>query len=341
MKALGLVSVGPGCFLLLALLASSCGEPEPVTEDTWLLVPSDFPPIKSPEDNELTKERAALGKTLFFDKRLSRDASISCASCHLQEHAFADPETLSVGVQGQIGTRNAPALVNVAWGKSFFWDGGVPSLERQVLVPIMNPIEMDMTMAEVEERLKKDEKLSSQFLEAYGEGPSDFTITRAIASFMRTLVSGESAWDRYRRGDESALSASAERGLALFQGERAECFHCHVGFNFTNEAYRNNGARPDDPDIGRELLTQNELDRGKFKVPTLRNVAVTAPYMHDGSIETLREVIEVYSQGGRGHPNTDPLISPLDLTEEEKEDLLAFLESLTDEKFLSDPRFAP
>lgn len=330
--------IGRGIFV--SLLVAGCQGDAPPEAD-WLAVPSHFPRLPSPKDNELTRERAALGRELFFDKRLSRDESVSCASCHVQAHAFSDREPLSRGVYGRKGHRNAPGLMNLAWGRSFLWDGSAPSLESQVLVPLTNPAEMDMTLVEVQERLEKDARLSSMFADAYGEAPNDLSIARALASFLRTMVSGESAWDRFRRGDDSALGEPAKRGLATFEGDRARCFHCHVGFNFTSETYRNNGPDPNDPDIGRARFTQDELDRGKFKVPTLRNVAVSAPYMHDGSIATLPEVIETYARGGRGHPNTDPLIVPLALTQEEREELLAFLESLTDEEFLSDPRFQP
>ncbi|HET9954370.1 MAG TPA: cytochrome c peroxidase, partial [Polyangiaceae bacterium] len=219
-------------------------------------------------------------------------------------------------------------------------DGGARTLELQVIEPIRNPLEMDTTLESVRARLATDPELVALFEQAYGEGPSEFTIPRALASFVRSLLSGQSAWDRYRRGEHLALSDSAARGLELFNGERAECFHCHVGFNFTNNSFRNNGGRADDPDVGREKLTGKASDRGKFKVPSLRNVAVTAPYMHDGSLATLDAVIDRYVAGGLGHPNTDPVVFPLDLTDSEKADLKAFLESLTDPEFLSEPSFA-
>lgn len=336
-----------GVVLVLAASAAvaACGgdsaleaaaEPE-----SWLSVPGDFPALPSPSDNELTEERAALGKRLFFDRRLSRTEEISCASCHVQSAAFSDPRRFSVGVEGRVGARNAPALVNAAWGKSFFWDGGVPSLELQAIGPIQNELEMDMTLEAVAERLSSDAALVADFVTSYGEGPSEFTIPRAIASFVRALVSGDSAYDRFRRGDRSALSPAAQRGLALFTGERGECFHCHADFNLAIDEFRNNGIAPDDPDRGRAIITLSELDVGRFKVPTLRNIAVSAPYMHDGSLETLTDVVEQYDAGGRGHPNTDPLLKPLGLSSEEKQDLVRFLESLTDRTFLEDARFAP
>jgi cytochrome c peroxidase len=199
---------------------------------------------------------------------------------------------------------------------------------------------MDTTLGDVAERLASEPALVEEFEHAYEEGPSESTITRALASFGRSLVSGKSPYDRYLAGDTSALSKAALRGEALFNGERGECFHCHVGYNFSNNAFRNNGSAPDDPDEGRREITLKAADLGKFKVPTLRNIAVSAPYMHDGSLMTLDDVIESYVQGGRGHPNTDPTIAVLDLDTADQADLLAFLESLTDQEFLENPAFA-
>lgn len=332
---------------LLCALVSACGSdpspqpPEAAVDSEVVSVPADFPALLQPEDNQLDAARAALGRSLFYDKRLSRDETIACSSCHLQEHAFADPAPLSLGVDGKLGTRNAPGLFNLAWVTSFFWDGGVPSLELQAVAPILNPVEMDMTLSAVSERLRADADLLAAFEAAYGEGPSQSSVPRALAAFVRTLVSGDSRWDRFRRGDTRALSAEEQRGHELFNGERAECFHCHVGFNLTTNAFRNNGVAATDPDPGRQLISSRNIDAGRFRVPSLRNVAVTAPYMHDGSLGTLEEVVEHYARGGRGHPNTDPLILPLDLSAREKADLVAFLRALTDEAFLTDPRFAP
>lgn len=304
-------------------------------------VPETFPPMPVPEDNALTPERIALGKRLFFDPGLSRTGEIACASCHLQEHAFADPRPVSLGVEGRLGTRNAPPLFNLAWNTSFFWDGNAPTLEHQAIGPIVNPLEMDMKMADVIAHVSADPKYARQFQDAYAAPPTPEGVTKSIASFMRSLVSGDSRYDRFKAGDEGALTAAERRGEAIFFSERGECFHCHVGFNLTNNGFHNNGTRPDDPDLGRELITERPSDRGKFKVPSLRNVAVTAPYMHDGSLPTLVAVVDHYAQGGQGHPNTDPTMHPLDLTAQEKADLVAFLEALTDTAFLTDPRHQP
>jgi cytochrome c peroxidase len=317
------------------LASPTATQPEPA-----IAVPEGFPSFIAPEDNQPTAERIELGRWLFYDERLSRDETIACASCHLQEHAFADSNRVSVGVDGQTGTRNASALVNLAWGTSFFWHGGAKSLEVQAVGPIRNPIEMDATLAAVGRRLAEDADMIGRFERAYAEPPSESTITRALASFVRSLVSGDSAYDRYLAGDDRAMTAAAIRGEAIFNGERGECFHCHTGFNFTNNGFRNNGSAKDDPDAGRRELTLKDSDFGKFKVPSLRNVAVSAPYMHDGSLATLSEVLAAYAAGGRGHPNTDATIQPLELSAADSEDLLAFLESLTDEAFLTNPAHA-
>jgi cytochrome c peroxidase len=305
--------------------------------------PAGFPagPVTetAPADNELTEERAQLGKRLFFDVRLSRTGEVSCSSCHQQQHAFADPNAVSQGVAGRVGTRNAPALTNSAWGVSFFWDGRSPTLEDQAGRPIEDPSEMDASLPDIVEELRQDAEYSASFLAAYGSEPSELSLRQALASFVRTLVSANSAYDRFLRGDEQALGAAEQRGKALFFGERGECFHCHSPGMLTNEGFFNNGTFEEGGDIGREAITERLGDRGKFKVPGLRNVAVTAPYMHDGSLATLEDVLEHYAAGGRGHPSTDPQIKPLQLSKSEKRDLLAFLEALTDEAFLSDARF--
>lgn len=310
-------------------------------DDFEVAVPAGFPPLPVPADNALTPERISLGKRLFYDKQLSRTREVSCGSCHLADNAFADPRRFSEGVHGRLGTRNAPSIVNLAYGTSFFWDGGAPTLEQQVIGPIINPLEMDMKMGDVIARLEKDPTYVDAFDSAYDTPPTPGSLTKAIASFMRTIVSGDSRYDRYQNGDHAALSEPEVRGMNIALGERGECFHCHVGFDLTNHSFRNDNLYAVYEDIGRARVTELASDVGKFKVPTLRNVALTAPYMHDGSLPTLEDVVEHYSTGGVSNPNSDPTIQPLNLTEEEKSDLVAFLRALTDEALVADPRLRP
>jgi cytochrome c peroxidase len=330
--------------LALALAAAGCGADPPGPADAGAAAvepPPGFPPLPAPADNPPTADRIALGRRLFHDTRLSRTKEIACASCHLQQHAFADPRRVSVGVEGRQGKRNAPALVNLAWATSLFWDGGVDTLERQAMAPIMDESEMDLPLEQAVARLAGDPEYEALFGRAFGEPPTPRGLTRALASFVRALVSGDAPYDRYRAGDRGALDGQALRGMALFFGERGECFHCHDGPHFTNDRHANNGTYVDGGDVGRQRVTGRAIDLGRFKVPTLRNVAVTAPYMHDGSIATLEDVVEHYARGGRGHPSTDPNVHRLDLGADDKQDLVAFLRALTDQSFLRDPRFGP
>jgi cytochrome c peroxidase len=308
-------------------------------------IPAGFPAgsitERAPSDNTLTDERAELGKRLFHDTRLSRTYEVACATCHVQQHAFAEPELVSTGVEGRTGNRNAPALVNLAWSESFFWDGRTPTLEEQAGKPIENPDEMDLPIADAVDRVAEDPSYVSAFLTAYAEPPSEASLRKALASFVRTLVSANSTYDRHWRGDDTSWDEAAQRGEDIFLSERGGCFHCHPAGMLTNEGLFNNGAYAGGSDTGRELVTGRSGDIGKFKVPGLRNIELTAPYMHDGSLATLEEVIDHYDRGGRGDPTTDPQIEPLSLSSEEKADLLAFLRSLTDPDFVADPRFRP
>jgi cytochrome c peroxidase len=319
----------------IALTVVACGK-EPVPEPEPLLqVPNGFPDPIFPEGNELTEARWLLGKKLFFDPVLSRDSSISCASCHLPAFAFSDTTAFSPGVGGASGTRNSPSLANVAYHPYLLREGGVPTLEMQILVPIQEHNEFDFNILLIAERLQRDSLYRAMSQAAYGREPDHFVITRAIACFERTLLSGDSAYDR----DE--LSPAAERGRQLFFGEKTQCSQCHGGFNFTHYAFENNGLYEEYADPGRFRLTGQEEDRALFKVPSLRNVGLTAPYMHDGSIPTLEAVVAHYDSGGAAHPHKSPLIKPLGLSAQERADLVAFLQSLTDEAFVNNPKFRP
>jgi cytochrome c peroxidase len=268
-----------------------------------------------PESNPLTPAKIALGRRLFFDKRLSRDGTLSCVSCHGPQRAFSDGRAVARGIHGAEGTRNAPALINRGYGRSFFWDGHAASLEQQALEPILNPIELGLTEPELERRM----------------GMKVADVTAALASYVRTIRSGDSRFDRYTAGRRDALSDLEKAGLALFRG-KGGCNTCHIGPNFTDEQFHNTGVawREDRfVDPGRFAMSANPRERGAFKTPTLREIARTAPYMHDGSLATLEDVIDFYSRGGRPNPNLDAEIRPRNFTPEEERTLLAFLRSLT------------
>jgi cytochrome c peroxidase len=230
--------------------------------------------------------------------------------------------------------------VNLAWGATFFWDGRAPTLEEQAGKPIENPIEMNLPLADAVARVAGDATYARAFTDAYGGPPTEETLRFALASFVRALVSGDSPYDRHLRGDDAAFGAAEARGEAIFSSERGGCFHCHPSGALTNDGYFNNGSYVAGGDRGRQLVTGRTGDLGKFRVPGLRNVAASAPYMHDGSLPDLAAVIEQYDRGGRGDPSTDPQIRPLGLGADEKADLLAFLRSFTDDRFLHDERYA-
>lgn len=300
-----------------------------------LQIPIGFPDPIIAEDNPLTEASVELGKKLFFDPILSIDSSISCRSCHHPNRAFSDTVAFSRGVEGRLGKRNAPSLMNLVYQNAFLRDGGARTLPLQVFVPLTDHAEMALTMNEAVKRLKKQPEYVELTQKAYNRDINSFTVTRALAAFQQTLISGNSAYDRYHfEGKKEALSPAQIRGLALFQSPKTNCTKCHEGFNFTSNAYENNGLYADYKDEGRFLITRDSSDIGKFKVSSLRNVALTAPYMHDGSVNTLEEVIQHYENGGKSNVNKSPHIRPFELTKQERGDLKAFLESLTDEKVL-------
>ena len=290
------------------------------------------PDFEIPADNLLTKEKVRLGKKLFFDKRLSRNQSLSCASCHDPTHGFSNDNAVAEGVSGKQGSRNVPSIVNRIYGKTQFWDGRAETLESQVWGPLFNPDEMAMNESLLLKRLQTDAIYPTLFVQAFGTlEPTVEGVIKAIACYERTLLTGETPFDRYEwDGITTALSNSAKRGLSLFRG-KARCSTCHIGTNFTDEAFHNLGAGEGagQKDAGRAAATGNSDDFGKFKTPSLRNVELTAPYMHDGSLATLAEVIEFYDQGGRPNPNLDEEMKPLKLSNSEKADLLNFLKNLT------------
>jgi cytochrome c peroxidase len=286
--------------------------------------------LPTPPGNPLTPERVALGRELFFEKRLSRDGTISCGVCHDPELGYTDKEPVAVGVEGKKGTRRTPRLINRAYGKSFFWDGRAATLEEQALKPIANPIEMDLAVEDAVALLRSDAGYAGKFEAAFEGGPTSERLAFALAAYVRTILSGDSPYDRYLAGDEAALTPAQQRGLALFRG-KAACAVCHMGPNLTDERFHNTGVGWKDgkhADEGRAGVTGEEADLGAFKTPPLREVARGGPYMHDGSFETLEDVIDFYDEGGKANPNLDLDMQRLELTDAEKADLAAFLEAL-------------
>lgn len=301
--------------------------------------PLGLPPVQWPEDNPYSAAKAELGRFLYFDKRLSSDGTVSCATCHATEKAFTDGAPVSTGIGGQKGGRSAPTVINRAYSTRQFWDGRADTLEEQAKGPIANPIEMtaektaDAAHAAVVKRLKGVPGYVKLFEKVFGT--KDVTIdhvAKAIATFERTVYSGNAPYDRYVGGDEKAMNASQIRGMDVFFN-KAACDSCHLGFNFTDGSYVNIGIGMDKPkpDLGRFDVTGKEDDKGAFKTPTLREVANHGPYMHDGSLKTLAEVVEHYNKGGIKNPQLNQRLKPLKLTDQDKSDLVAFMKALSGE----------
>jgi len=342
-------------FALLSVCAISlisCGsapEPEgpvssmPVGEPIEIEAPLGLPPVPTPADNPATAETIALGRRLYYDVRLSVDDSIACASCHRPDAGFADPDQFSSGVDGQKGGRQAPTVINTAYFSTQFWDGRSPSLEDQAAGPVQAPVEMANTLEAVEKQLAEDASYVAEFEKAFGSGDITYErIGKAIATFERTVLSGNSAFDRFEYGgEEDALSESAKRGLEVFRDPaKGNCEVCHAMEEdhalFTDDKFHNLGvgANIDGTlaDQGRYEVTKNEADRGAFKTPGLRNIAESGPYMHDGSLKTLKEVIDFYIGAGNSNEWRDKDLKELDhLTGQERTDLEEFLKSLSAE----------
>ena len=276
----------------------------------------------------MTPAKVELGQRLFFDSLLSADRRVSCSSCHNPDKAFTNGQRVAVGVWGRRGTRNVPTILNRAYGTSFFWDGRAATLEEQVLEPIQDRSEMGLALSALTDRLRSTDSYRDPFARAFGQPPSAAGVAQALASYVRAQRTGDAPFDRYRAGDNDALSEAATRGLRLFRG-RANCSACHSGPNFSDEQFHNSGVSWGSADLGRHRVTRRPEDRGAFKTPTLRQLHLTAPYMHDGSLETLEAVVDFYNSGGRGNPYRDPEVRPLGLTRLEKVDLVAFLQSLS------------
>lgn len=323
------------CFLTAATLAavwlSLSISPLQAADD----VPLGLKKVVWPENNKPSAEKIELGKQLYFDKRLSRDDTISCASCHDPKKGWSNDDAFATGIKGQRGGRSSPTIINSTYQDLQFWDGRAKGLEGQALGPIQNPIEMDLTLPEVVAKLNKIEGYKKQFQKVFGTDVTEDGMAKAIAAFERTVLSGGAPYDLFKAGDTKALSEPAQRGMKLFFG-KAHCSACHVGPNFTDGAFHNIGVgmNVEKPDIGREEQSKQGGDRGAFKTPTLREIAKTAPYMHNGSQKTLEAVVEYYDKGGFPNDTLDEEVYPLKLTAEEKADLVKFLkEGLSSPKY--------
>ncbi len=349
-------------FTLFFILVQSCLKDKVGANPTpyILKVPSHFPKPQIPSDNPMTEEGVLLGRILFYDKQLSQNNTISCGSCHSPNKSFSDSTAFSFGVTGAQGTRNSMPLFNLAWQKFFFWDGRTQSLEEQILEPVPNPIEMHLSWQEAIERLNQSLEYRNAFYRAFGVRNFDKThVSKAIAQFLRTLISGASKYDViYKYSNSLPLSSSEQTiwntvtseelaGFDLFKSlNGADCFHCHNGPLMQVQKFSNNGLDASFLDLGYGLISGNSNDNGKFKVPSLRNIGYTAPYMHDGRFSTIEEVIDHYSTGISLSPTIDPLIEfgaqgGVQLDQQEKDLIKAFLETLNDPSFVTNPDFLP
>lgn len=364
------------CLMAFVALVASCRRDKPEDQPAGpshagtpyvLALPSNLPPMEFPADNPLTVEGVALGRFLFYEERLSGNNGMSCATCHQPGRAFTDGHAVSKGIDSIAGTRSTMPLINLGYGRFFFWDGRAASLEQQALQPVTNPVEMHDTWPNVMSKLQADAVYPTLFQRAFGTSHIDsLLVAKAIAQFVRTLVSANSPFDKFKRG-EGALSTDAQMGFTLFRQEGgapgqnipvqgstpvigqggADCFHCHTADAslFTDEQFHNNGLDTVFPDPGRAAVTNDPADLGKFKAPSLRNVMVTAPYMHDGRFATIDQVLDHYNEGGHASPTVDPFMkftSPeltLGLSPTKRAQIKAFLNALTDAEFLNDPAF--
>ena len=293
---------------------------------TQFKVPLGLPPVPVPKDNPMTAEKVELGKQLYFDRRLSADNSVSCADCHDPKKGWSNGDAVATGFGKKKGGRNSPTILNTAYQQFQFWDGREDSLEHQALGPVQNPIEMNMSLPKMIGTLEGLSGYKSQFKKVFGRPINKDDVAKAIAAFERTVLSGNAPYDQYKAGDTKAMSAAAIRGMDLFFN-KAHCSACHSGPNFTDNGFHNIGVGMDkkEPDVGRYTISKQLGDRGAFKTPTVRDIARTAPYMHDGSQKTLEEVVDHYDRGGVKNEQLDEEIYELKLTPAEKADLIVFL----------------
>ena len=313
-------------FLLAILVVSGFSGGLSVAQDYELQIPKGLKSMRIPKDNPMTAAKVELGKQLYFDKRLSIDNTVSCASCHDPNKGWSNGTPFATGIKDQVGGRSSPTIINSGYQYFQFWDGRAKNLEGQALGPIQNPIEMGLTLEELEKRLNSIDGYVKQFEKAFGTKPNSDGVAKAIAAFERTVLSGDAPYDQFKAGNKTALSEAAERGRKVFFN-KASCSSCHSGPNFTDGGFHNIGVGMDKkkPDVGRFEVTKLEGDKGSFKTPTLREIARTAPYMHDGSLKTLEDVVDFYDKGGIDNPQLDEEIFKLNLSDQQKKDLVVFL----------------
>ena len=314
------------CVLIAFLPSSTQDQARPFE----VAPPAGLPELVAPKDNPMTPASYALGRRLFFDKRLSKDSTVSCATCHDPKHGFASPDVRSKGVDGNLAQRHTPMILNRGFGKLHSWDGRASTLEAQMLLPISNPLEMGLELADAVKRLRADESYVAEFQRVYGGAPSQDTLGKALASFVRNLTIGDSPVDRFQKGEREALNVDERAGQWVFES-KGGCWKCHTPPLYSDEDFHNTGVGADqkERDVGRYAITKRSEDRGRFKTPTLRALTMTAPYMHDGSIATLEEVVAFYNRGGNKNSNLSPKIKPLGLTDEEARRLVVFLKALS------------
>lgn len=347
--------------LLIGFISFSCKRDEPIhipdkgidknynPTPYQLQIPSGLAKMPIPDNNPLTEEGVSLGRKLFYDPILSKGNKQSCASCHNQEYGFTDNGLkLSVGVDKIKGDKNAMAIINLGWDKKFFWDGRSPSLEKQAFDPVTNPVEMNTTWPKVVAKLNAHTEYPDLFFAAFGQDSIDSNqVSMALAQFERILVSGNSKYDQAAAA-KAVFTPEEQLGQQIFNSEKGDCMHCHATPFFSTFDFHNNGLQKDMVDLGLGAVTKDPNDNGKFKVPTLRNIALTAPYMHDGRFETLEEVVDFYNDSvNQKSPNINPVMNKtnrfngsLGLTDVEKKALVAFLKTLTDEEFINNEAFS-
>lgn len=329
--------------LMLVVFLLACSEEKRTLHDHEVKYryPGWWPDMVVPSDNQPTQLRLELGRRLFFSKDLSADRDVSCGTCHVASAAFTDGKTVSTGAHGKSGKRNAPSLANLGWHPYYMMEGGVPHLELQAMAPMTDSLEMNGSIMAIVHRLEENKLIQELSQAAYGRPFDVYVLTRALACYERSFISTDSRFDRTYYEHNDQMSEDEKKGMDLFFSEKTNCSSCHALPNFTDYGFYNIGLYTEYADPGKKRENYKSEDEGKFKTPSLRNVELTAPYMHNGSVNTLEEAIDHFNRGGKGHVNQDPRIRPLNLTEQEKKQLVLFMKTLTDWNFVQNSAFLP